>query len=181
MRHIFIRILVFVIILLHIYAIYRVEVQDCLICQYRRCPSSFILSHCDTMQKQEDNSYREFVLNTIDRLSEVDELTKLSIYSNIYGDTMGKCISQTRELCKRSVCKKSCGIKHQEENGLVSKTPTFIQTYSMANFTVNDVYFDDCFMKSNFSEIYTRCHISLFREQCIQKRFNEIKNKCKGE
>ena len=167
-------VIVFFILLIYILT-YSSYDQYCSKCMYNVCPSDYIVSKCYKHQLLNDKLYRDFIQNTTEGM---DEITKVSLYANIYGLDMASCIASYRKKCAYYFCGSSCSNQNIPKSivpfdniPLVQKDKDIISKYS--------VEVDKCILNTaDFSKIYSDCHISLFREKCLENHLEKVKRKC---
>lgn len=158
----------FIFFLASIYILYNIfyrEYKNSTECSeklYVSCPSRKIINYCTGIQEKNHNQILQQVKNNTENS---DEITKLILYSDIYSSMMEFCIRTIRLECRLN----NCYFSNKKIN-------TYSFVYSLqgeSNKKLADR--DECFLKViNFEEMYKKCHISLYRDECM---LNYMSNK----
>ena len=150
----------FIFFLVSIYTLYTLlysstKTSECSEKLYVSCPSRKIINYCSGIQEKNHN----IILQRVKKNTEgSDEISKLIMYSHLYGIMMDDCIKTIRLECRMNNCYSS--------NKTIN---TYNFSYSFdgeSNKKLADK--DECFLKVvNFGEMYRKCHISLYRNECM--------------
>lgn len=165
--------------------------QNCNMCLYTKCPTMHLSSFCSTIQHLNRDIYLKVVNNMT--LNNNDELSKLLLYSGIYGSKMRDCMITNREQCRANFCKSVCNVKKKnidnDSNFVFDKNQIIdlvqldinsdIQSLDTKSYQrLSDK--DNCVMEhSDFKKIYFDCELSLDREECIIKHYRNVYETCK--
>ena len=156
--------------------------QKCNVCLYNKCPSDYLTSFCSRLQTDNDCEQRSYIQNITSETNGLSEIDKLSMYSRLYGSNMKSCILSNRQVCMNDFCASECYYREKKNltsvDGLTPTRNPIVDSVSTREYRrlANS---DDCFLNNaNFRDIYGQCHISLFRDKCIDQFTEEVKSQC---
>ena len=154
----------------YIYYLYATSYMNfyCNKCVHQQCPISYIQYRCELAQTN-NNVYTDILEDPT-----LDEYERIKKYSIKRGEEMEKCIFQTRNKC-RSFCSLEC---NNNTNNNIPELSYDVIIHAQNN-TKSNFHFEECVLDNiNFFNINSECWVSINKEKCLHKYYNQTLIKC---